>query len=146
VGNALVYNPIYLSFAFTEKDYLEELKRLKIKVVINWLGENGDACVHSFHNGKGKEYNIVCVNHKKTLKWPIQDVYALLVHEMVHAFQNYKEYVGEDKPSDEFEAYSIQNLCTNAFYAYKKYTEDSLTAAVKADKKKSKESKPVKVK
>lgn len=33
-----------------------------------------------------------------------------LVHEAVHVWQGYREYIGESKPSDEFEAYSIQGI------------------------------------
>lgn len=40
----------------------------------------------------------------------LADVVSILVHESVHVWQGYCEYISEDKPSREFEAYSIQGI------------------------------------
>lgn len=41
-----------------------------------------------------------------------------LVHEAVHVWQEFCKSIGEDKPSEEFEAYTIQNITTRLFHAY----------------------------
>lgn len=41
-----------------------------------------------------------------------------LVHEAVHVWQGYREFIGERKPSDEFEAYSIQGIFSTLLLAY----------------------------
>lgn len=38
------------------------------------------------------------------------EIFTLLVHEAVHVWQITREFLGEDKPSSEFEAYAIQNI------------------------------------
>lgn len=42
-----------------------------------------------------------------------------LVHEAVHIWQALCEYIGEENPSKEFEAYTIQNITQRLFDAYK---------------------------
>lgn len=41
-----------------------------------------------------------------------------LVHESVHVWQGYREFIGEAKPSDEFEAYSIQGIFSTLLLAF----------------------------
>ena len=41
-----------------------------------------------------------------------------LVHEAVHVWQGYREFIGEHKPSDEFEAYSIQGIFSTLLLSY----------------------------
>lgn len=47
------------------------------------------------------------------------DVSALLVHESVHVFQKIKEYIEEEAPSAEFEAYAIQFIYGVLLAGYK---------------------------
>lgn len=49
----------------------------------------------------------------------LEQYYSLLVHEAVHIFQRVCNYIGEDKPSDEFEAYCIQAISQELMYAWK---------------------------
>ncbi len=46
------------------------------------------------------------------------DLATCLVHEAVHIFQYHCEYIGEEKPSSEFEAYSIQRISETLMRAY----------------------------
>jgi len=50
--------------------------------------------------------------------WNIRQKHGLLLHEAVHIWQELKEKMGEDKPSVEFEAYSIQALAQDLFDLY----------------------------
>jgi hypothetical protein len=47
-------------------------------------------------------------------------VIDVLVHEAVHVFQEACEVAGEDTPSSEFQAYSIQHIFSNLYQEYKK--------------------------
>lgn len=48
------------------------------------------------------------------------EIYGLLLHESVHIWQKIRERMGEKKPSSEFEAYSIQSIAQDLFYAFEK--------------------------
>ena len=41
---------------------------------------------------------------------PLGSIPSTLVHESVHVWQGYREYIGEDRPSKEFEAYSVEGI------------------------------------
>ncbi|MEB6681030.1 hypothetical protein [Acinetobacter lwoffii] len=43
------------------------------------------------------------------------EVHGLLLHEAVHIWQRIKKLMGEDEPSIEFEAYSIQRIAQDLF-------------------------------
>jgi len=44
---------------------------------------------------------------------------GLLIHEAVHVWQNVRDLISEDRPSREFEAYSIQSIAQKLIDAYK---------------------------
>ncbi|MEB0141395.1 hypothetical protein QN363_20475, partial [Undibacterium sp. CCC2.1] len=46
-------------------------------------------------------------------------IVSLLIHEGVHIWQEVRKYVGEEAPSAEFEAYSIQSICTDLIASYR---------------------------
>lgn len=46
------------------------------------------------------------------------EIYGLLLHESVHIWQKVRERMGEKAPSSEFEAYSIQSIAQDLFYAF----------------------------
>lgn len=68
-----------------------------------------------FKERKGKTMAIV---ELRTADRPRHATYALLTHEAVHIWQAAKEAMGEDAPSCEFEAYSIQRIAQDLFYEY----------------------------
>lgn len=62
------------------------------------------AITHIFDSGE----IVVLINKKTDIS--DEEKIALIVHESVHVFQEIKERMREDKPSIEFEAYSIQTI------------------------------------
>lgn len=66
---------------------------------------------------------LVCL--KEGLSLSEVDVFGLLVHEAVHVWQFHCEYIGEDKPGNETEAYAIQKLSVELMRAYKKGKNDN---------------------
>lgn len=74
---------------------------------VSWLGNGGHAAVNVFTNSTSGELAILV---SMPLRPKSEDFNALsiLVHEAVHVFQAWCDYVGEDRPGTEVEAYAIQ--------------------------------------
>lgn len=86
------------------------------------MGNGGDAVFTSFVP-RGNEYlpfGIITLDHEADLGREAGEIMALLVHECVHAFQFLCQVIGETRPSDEFEAYSIQSIFQETQEAYSK--------------------------
>ena len=81
-----------------------------------------------FFKRSDKVVAIICI--RKNSAFDINQIHALLLHEAVHLWQEIKIYIDENNPSKEFEAYSIQALAQNLFYAYKKMSKSKLKAAL----------------
>lgn len=110
-------SPVYLAFFMREEDFRKELKRLALPRE-KWPSfiYTGNAATH-FIEYRGKPACIVCMpiqaNHST------EQYHALLVHEAVHVWQYIRERMGEDRPSSEFEAYSIQGIAQELMLAFK---------------------------
>lgn len=76
--------------------------------VLERAGARGLACVVCIHVEPGED--------------PIE-VAALLVHEAVHIYQAACDDMRENKPGDEFEAYSIQALSRQLMHEYVRQTK-----------------------
>ncbi|RPD86279.1 hypothetical protein EGK75_09155 [Neisseria weixii] len=48
-------------------------------------------------------------------------IYALIVHEAMHIYQDILNEMVEHRPSVEFEAYSVQQICLDLFYCYEQF-------------------------
>ena len=92
-----------------------EFPKTKWPTFLNY--EHG-ACVYTFEH-KDASICIVNIRHTDESK---ESVYALLAHEATHIWQKIRENLGEESPSPEFEAYSIQNISQNLFDSYKRQT------------------------
>lgn len=69
------------------------------------FGPKGLACVVGL--------NLEPEDHRSPL------AFGLLVHEAVHVFQEWMVDIGEEKPSAEFMAYSIQHISTELMCSYR---------------------------
>lgn len=49
-------------------------------------------------------------------------VASLLMHEAVHVWQEFRDHIGEDQPSSEFEAYCIQTISQELMLAFRAQT------------------------
>lgn len=79
-----------------------------------WLEERHNACVHTYQHGT-KVTCVVCI--PLIADTPI-DTAGMLVHEATHVKQRFMEAIGEDSPSKEFEAYTMQNISMRLFDEY----------------------------
>lgn len=85
-------------------------KQIK-KTCFEATDSNADANV-TFYTRGGECAAIVYI--KKNDRSVIEN-YGLLVHEAMHIWQEVKLLMGEEKPSSEFEAYSIQAIAQDLF-------------------------------
>jgi hypothetical protein len=103
----------YLTLCTSQKEFDRILKHLGTPKDV-WLKDNVGACMHTYGN-KGKITCVVCI--PLSLHNPIE-VAALLVHEGTHVKQAMMRFIGESSPSEEFEAYAMQNICQELFTEY----------------------------
>ena len=122
LDRCLITSPIYYALCLDEKSFKQELKARKLAKE-DWpafiKNEYSNATTHFFVRNNTVTA-IVCF---KNNKFDLQQIHALLLHEAVHIWQDIKLQIGEHNPSQEFEAYAIQALAQNLFYAYKKMTK-----------------------
>lgn len=120
LSRELVTSPICYALCVTEKGFTEEMKRLNIPKNRRptFIKPDAGATAHFFVS-EGQECAIVCI---ATNASRIQ-TYALLCHEAVHLWQHIKANIGEEEPSKEFEAYSIQRIAQELMYSYKRQTK-----------------------
>lgn len=121
IDRTIIESPYCIGLCKTEEQYREELKRLKVGdyKTCEWIQEGKDANVSEIveNNGNCKCF-LVSIKKKKDTKFI--EIIGLLVHESVHIWQKIRNDMGEDYPSHEFEAYSIQNISQKLIDAYKK--------------------------
>lgn len=107
----------------TEDAYYEECRRIGISRPAQgqpWVDENANATTSYFsaeQAAKSKRPAVIVWVGPRVKKTSIQTA-ALLVHEAVHIFQHFCEYIGETAPSKEFEAYSIQWIAQELMEQY----------------------------
>lgn len=112
----LVQSPYFICLCVTEEAFLDEMKRMNVKKPGAWVNAGVDATVHEYVRGD-EETIFVCVASRH--KVPYMN-YALMVHEATHIWQKVRRKLGDWSPSDEFEAYSMQNLSERLMRSYDK--------------------------
>ena len=112
----LVSAPIHYALCTSEDAFNKEVKRLSYQYPIDWLGDGVKACTHFFEADEGGTLAIVCI--PVDIPYGMPEVAGLLAHEGMHVWQEVLKVTGEDKPSSEFEAYSVQHIVHNLMAAY----------------------------
>ena len=65
--------------------------------------------------------------HAVAVQLPAQkDAILTIIHESVHVWQKMMEYMQEEHPGIETEAYTIERICKDFILQYQKLTGDSL--------------------
>lgn len=84
----------------------------------DFLPSDCDAMTHIYQvPGKGPRA-VVCIRLHS--KHSMERRYTTLVHEAVHVWQTLRDYICEEKPSEEFEAYTIETIASTLILAYKR--------------------------
>lgn len=119
-ADAPLVNLAYIvTLCVTPKQFYAFLRKAKIPANDHPTfleGDDNDAVVHFIRGADKKRHAVVCVSDQHGEPFP--KVLSLLVHEAVHIWQWHREFMGEDSPSREFEAYSIQAISQLLMEAY----------------------------
>lgn len=113
LDRALVIAPVHYTIATNVDIFNDILKHLEIAPESDPLGEYTDARTN-FYKTLSNDKNspqvtaVVYLPAELAKQRSIYAVYGLIVHEATHIWQEIKELLGEDNPSKEFEAYSMQ--------------------------------------
>jgi hypothetical protein len=111
----------YYCLVTTEALFKQELKRLNIKDKVSYTNtETSNATCYEFE-GDGKTSFIVTMKDWEG-RDPIE-VAGLIVHEATHIKQNIMRIIGEKNPSNEFEAYMLQNIAANLMKCFVEQTK-----------------------
>jgi hypothetical protein len=99
----------FMALCLSEREYLAAAKHCKIDHPHQWMEvERHMGTTHTWESG-GILTSVVCL-HPDALQADPIEVVCTLVHESVHIFQRLCDRIGEDEPSREFEAYSIERI------------------------------------
>lgn len=127
----------HMALCIGNDEYVRELKRLKVphdewpvSAIDTAFAETAHV-VGSDKKGGKIMAAFVIVQPEKLSDCTLAEVHALLVHEAVHLWHGHCAAIGESHPSEEFEAYSIQQLSLLLMKAY-----DAKTAKPVRQKKK----------
>lgn len=97
----------YVTLCLSQSQFDAVCDELKIARQPFILNEHSDATAHHIASERGLAV-VVCMRGFEG-RDPV-DVAGLLVHEAVHAWQEYAARIGEDEPGREQEAYAIQAI------------------------------------
>lgn len=95
----------FLALCLSEEAFLEAVAKVKARPGGDWAPKSG-ARTHVFDHETGDPLCIACINAWQGRDGPF--VAAMLVHEAVHVWQSYRDWIGEKTPGSEQEAYAIQ--------------------------------------
>ena len=118
LSRSLIDGP-HLALCMSQKEYKKALKALGMKksMASDFVNEGADATVHTFDKNDGRGIAcIVCLSTREDRSR--EQVYGILAHEATHVWQQFLDFIGEDSPGKEIEAYSIQAICQRLFEAY----------------------------
>lgn len=117
IDRALFFSTFCIGICFNEKDFKHEVKRISRGRITppEWLKIKNGATRHIFRHKVENNFVLVCIRPEKDIQ---TTEIAYLVHESVHIWQDVKSDIGEDNPSEEFEAYAIQSISQGLIQEY----------------------------
>lgn len=111
----------HLVLCLSDKSFQAAVKHLQCPKPLQFLGDDrSSGSVHTLENKSGSTVSIVSLHAPDAS--PIE-IAGILVHEAVHVWQDYCRTIGEDEPSVEFEAYSIQTISQRLMVSYVEQTQ-----------------------
>jgi hypothetical protein len=116
-------NGPYLALVLSEKDYHRAMSAFKMPLHQRdaWIkNDHADATAHILEHPDRGMAVVVALRVREGIEGV--QIAGLLVHEAVHAFQHFCERIGENRPSQEFEAYSIQAIAQRLMASYAEQT------------------------
>jgi hypothetical protein len=104
----------HLAVCITEEQYLEACAHAGVPPQLPWIKPGGVATTHTFMGDK--LVSLVCIDVPKRTS-PVS-VIGLLAHEATHVCQSYFDWMGEENPGREQEAYAMQALVEELIAGY----------------------------
>ena len=123
--NRMVVKGPRLVLCLNEAEYNAVIKFMVVADPDQWLDNGCGACVHHFRSSDGGNTCVVCLNDvgfESSI-----ELASVLVHESVHIWQELRAHMGEESPSREFEAYSIENISKTLMEEYARKSMKGLT-------------------
>ncbi|CAB3905298.1 hypothetical protein LMG2828_04716 [Achromobacter piechaudii] len=109
----------HLLLCLTEAEYARAVRHCAVRSPEGWIDEERQtACVHTWEKD-GSLVCVVCLASDSLEQDPVA-VILTLVHEAVHVFQRLCDSIGENHPSREFEAYSIERIAEALICEYQR--------------------------
>lgn len=100
---------------FTSKQQVRRFCRKHKLDFPGFVGEGAQATTWSLKHRNGDAVALVCMHNLGAVT---TEVAGLVVHEAAHVWQFIREEMGEEKPSGEFEAYSLQKIVVRLLMDY----------------------------
>ena len=126
LDRSLLTSPYCYSLCLNEMSFHAELKRLKLSSS-KWPDfQKNSACgatIHFFENNENNGKCAIIALSETSKKYELEQIYAILVHEAVHLWQEICDDIGEKFPASEQEAYAIQRISQSLMYSYKEQTK-----------------------
>lgn len=109
--------PLHIGVAFNTKELVEEFQRLKAPEGTVGDLTNTNGRVYTLTNTATGGMILVVLIDLEFFKYTLHlgELHGLCTHEAVHVWQFVKDYIGEDKPGAEQEAYFIQSVSQDIF-------------------------------
>lgn len=104
----------FYGFSPSESKFKAELKQRGVKEHVEYFGK--EATTHVFSRGNNW-YVIVTISSQADKVDPAMAA-MLLVHEASHVCDFFMQHIGEDTPSKEFKAYTLQRIAGELIAAY----------------------------
>ena len=111
----------HITLCLNEKDFKATVKSImKGGYVPEFLVSGAHGTMHTFESTDGGMPTcVVCIQPHESD--PISTT-SLIVHEAVHVWQVFRDYIGEKDPSREFEAYGVQRIAHILLQEYERQT------------------------
>jgi len=99
----------YLTLVLSQKEFDAALRHCGVPPGTKWLStDHAHATAHYLTNQRGEQVCIVALGPWGTRNGI--EIAGLLVHEAVHVWQQYCDWIGEHTPGREQEAYAVQSI------------------------------------
>jgi hypothetical protein len=103
----LGYFPYFVGYCAAKPAWVREMKRLKVDPIE--FPPRGMTTV-GMKDKDGYHLSIVAVNLPLYRRRPTYERYAAAAHEATHVASNMMELIGESRPSEEFFAYTVEDV------------------------------------
>lgn len=128
------YVPVWYKSPFQHTEYTLARNQIHMDLLFDDMSESdrfmhmcAGAQVDFYGDGAYAIVQIGDTSERSTI-----EVFGLLLHEAVHVWQRIKKLMGEDNPSSEFEAYSIQCIAQDLFEMYEDSEIDQKQSSIKS--------------